>query len=511
MNSTIEYIRKLNQASVTVQTEWLERLQNVDAGSETQLATPEIVLSQNSNIPKFSEGDFSPPVTAVRSDEVSAQGKKNLDECSGTIVTDTNSDALGVTQIDSDFTQYFTTVTESSLNQHIELIEEQIRGSLQQECTRETSLTEPETGLPSSAPTAEVVFSPNQNEIKKPGLEHRQSELDAPAVLADIVRPTIVPLDKTSTSDIVKNDVEFPVQLDSPQERGVQVEQELALPLAEAVEPEQDFECTEQSNEVVQLLADFGNSGGASSDTLTREEMTELFPNLQTYEPVEEKPRETKTLEPSQFCAFPDDKRSERFTYANTQRQQLVDSIVDQIFERFRPGNHATIMLVAANREIDIDSVASRIATCLAVRDTGETVLVDGNLASRQLTALLGMAGKPGISNAFGDNVDIESLICGTDNEALKIISAGNFDVTDDHEDLLHANAVNQKLKSHFDYTIVSGGVAGDPLSDAWSREADGIYLIVDMDESDRAAAVAAVDYYRHLGARIVGCIATRA
>jgi len=511
MNSTIEYIRKLNQASVTVQTEWLERLQNVDAGSETQLATPEIVLSQNSNIPKFSEGDFSPPVTAVRSDEVSAQGKKNLDECSGTIVTDTNSDALGVTQIDSDLTQYFTTVTESSLNQHIELIEEQIRGSLQQECTRETSLTEPETGLPPSAPTAEVVFSPNQNEIKKPGLEHRQSELDAPAVLADIVRPTIVPLDKTSTSDIVKNDVELPVQLDSPHERGVQVEQELALPLAEAVEPEQDFDCTEQSNEVVQLLADFGNSGGASSDTLTREEMTELFPNLQTYEPVEEKPRETKTLEPSQFCAFPDDKRSERFTYANTQRQQLVDSIVDQIFERFRPGNHATIMLVAANREIDIDSVASRIATCLAVRDTGETVLVDGNLASRQLTALLGMAGKPGISNAFGDNVDIESLICGTDNEALKIISAGNFDVTDDHEDLIHANAVNQKLKSHFDYTIVSGGVAGDPLSDAWSREADGIYLIVDMDESDRAAAVAAVDYYRHLGARIVGCIATRA
>ncbi|MDG2015036.1 MAG: hypothetical protein P8J33_16140, partial [Pirellulaceae bacterium] len=478
-----------------------------------QLATPEIVLSQDSNIPKYSDGDFTPPVTAVSRDEIDTPGKSSLEECSGTIVTDTNTDSLGVTQVDSVSAQYFTTVTDSTLSDHIDLIEQKIAASLEQEQIKESQPAEQETELTSAIPTPDSEVNPNYNEIKKPGLDHLETELDAPAVLADIVRPTIVPLEQRPTIEGSKSASDLPVNLDAQAEVFFETEQKVGLPVAEVEAVDQDFECTEQSNEVVQLLADFGNSGGSSSDTLTREEMTELFPNLQTYEPVETSPRgtETSTLEPTQYCAFPDDKRSERFTYGKTPHQPLVDSIVDQIFERFRPGNHSTIMLVAANREIDVDSAASRIATCLAVRDTGNTLLVDGNLASRQLTALLGMMGKPGISNAFGNGVDIESLIYGTDIETLNIISAGNFEVSDDHEDLTHANAVNQNLKSHFDYTIVSGGIAGDPLSDAWSREADGIYLIVDMDESDRAAAVATVDYFRQLGARIVGCIATRA
>lgn len=516
MNSTIEYIRKLNQASVTVQAEWLARLQNVDAGLEARVAVPEIVLTKETAAPKFTSDEITPPVTMVNSN---AQGQgepaQDLPGTHEAIVT-SSIDALSALLQDNEGEPFFRSVTETASPEEWEYV-----GS--DEIVNESVTTD------SVATTSQEIQSPNNREIKapelnapldkapvkSPGLSRLNAELETPAVLADIVRPTIIPTHGNSVTDETVasgSDTDQAVVVDpvTPTENCGS-----DLPMASELEPldtavnlsvEPDDE-----EQLVQLLSDFGLAGGSSNDTLTREEMTELFPNLQTYEPVLDEDDALPLGKEMLQCVFPDDKRGEHFTYEQTKRQALVDSIVDQIFERFQPGHHATIMLVAANREIDVDSAASRIATCLAGRETGETILVDGNLASRQLTALLGATNQPGITDAFGNQSEIQSTICNTDRNELKFIPAGVFEISEDYSDLTATNEVNQKLKSRFDYTIVSGGIAGDPLSDAWSRVADGIYLIVDMDESDRAATVATVDYFRKLGARIVGCIATRA
>ena len=516
MNSTIEYIRKLNQASVKVQTEWLTRLQNVDAGVETRVAIPEIVLTKETPAPKFASDETGLPVTMVNSSS-QERGEKNkaIPGTHETIVT-TAIEGLASLQADSQDETYFRSVTETASPKVWEFVGAD--GQTDNASTTHSVSTTSHAVHPQVNSTIKVPeLDPAIDEVpvKSPVVQRLDAELDTPAVLADIVRPTIMPpsqnkvVDETLPREPLSESCMIGSQV-TPAEKercdDSKVCEDVPLDISKDLEVE-----TGEQEEFVQLLSDFGLSGDSSSETLTREEMTELFPNLQTYEPSASHDQKESGHGEMMLCAFPDDKRGEHFTYEQTKRQALVDAIVDQIFERFQPGHHATIMLMAANREIDIDSAASRIATCLAGRETGETILVDANLASRQLTALLGVTNQPGITDAFEKASEIQTTLCATDRNDLKFIPAGTSDISDDYADLAATNEVNQSLKSRFDYTVVSGGIAGDPLTDAWSRVADGIYLIVDMDESDRAATVATVDYFRKLGARIVGCIATRA
>jgi len=516
MNSTIEYIRKLNQASVTVQTEWLARLQNVDAGLEARVAVPEIVLTKDTAVPKFAVDEISPPITMVKSTSASCENSPKATPGTHQTIVASSVDVSGALESDNAEEPFFRSVTETAsveawefLGAETQLGDFAVTNSIANE-TPEVS-TSPDKAIK----IPELNASTGNDPVKTPELNRLNAELDTPAVLADIVRPTIMPPQKDlgaddSVSTVGKAHMGTVVDPIAPGE-----DDKLDIPMAcelESLKTSDNVNTqADDEEQLVELLSDFGLAGESSNDTLTREEMTELFPNLQTYEPAVAEENTPLIDQEVIQCVFPDDKRGEHFTYEQTKRQGLVDSIVDQIFERFHPGHHATIMLVAANREIDVDSAASRIATCLSGRETGETILVDGNLASRQLTALLGATNQPGITDAFGNEFEIQSTICNTDRNDLKFIPAGVFEIGDDYSDLTAANEVNQRLKSRFDFTIVSGGVAGDPLSDAWSRIADGIYLIVDMDESDRAATVATVDYFRKLGARIVGCIATRA
>ena len=90
------------------------------------------------------------------------------------------------------------------------------------------------------------------------------------------------------------------------------------------------------------------------------------------------------------------------------------------------------------------------------------------------------------------------------------ILPAGRGKLDDATIDLPTASISNSCFKQQFDYTIIGGGCAGDSLTDSWASMVDGVYLLVDVDESDRERTREIVEYFRNIGARIVGCIATR-
>lgn len=524
MNSTIEYIRQLNQSSVHLQADWLERLSHIDVGTDAQVATPEIVLTQRTEITELPYRDPQPPVTQVShqpaaSDMPGTPAEEPevapIQDAATPIMPESNPGDVHVIstlgQMPQEFcasisdTAFATTdgpvlpniITPGSASIEMPILDAGINPI-------------PPLDNPKVEGTASAgVVSPIQDHLPviKP-----EAGLESPAILNDIVRPTIMPLRQRRGTDvidpvsIVENrmapEMPLPVQADHASQAEAVQEDALESNPSAGVAPQ-----------LVEMLSDFGMKGDEiyNTDTLTQDEVSNLVASPAS---GDEETATTESTGPtgdaSRICCFPDDIRAERFHYEKTKRQRLVDSIVDQVVERFPGNTRPVIMLIGATREIDVDSAASRIATCMATRDIGDILLVDGNLESRQLTSVLSLNGRPGITDAFQKNVPVCDVITQTDHPRLKVVGTGTL-ADSSITDLSAATATSGSFKDDFGYTIVSGGIAGDTLTDTWSSVVDGIYLIVDMDQSDRNKTVETVDYFRHLGARIVGCIATRA
>ena len=514
MNSTIEYIRRLNQSSVTLQAEWLERLRDVDAGVDSPVATPEILLSDRSSLPKFSQGEYRTPITQVTSEKSAlASGKADtsqLEQASAAPIATNRPTAA--TQI---------TTAGPSSNQGSGT-PPQLSGKRGAAVTKDASMATPWAAalpptqdVPSSQPVNVQSSISNSHkaagqDLASPSKTAIRTPLENPAVLADILRPTITPVGMTSGVKALHAQNSAP---SSSQSSHVDLERAPKISAPSSPEPQEPPRQT--TRQVIEMMGDFGLAGDAiyTADTLSCEEVCELMSDavcLPGSGPSAESAHHRAPTGEKRIGKFSDDQRRERFRYDHSKRQKLVDSIVDQMVERFVVGSHATIVLVAANREIDIDGAASQIATCLATRRVGQVLLVDGNLKSRQLTSVLGLIGEKGVADAFLGAEEVQNMICRTDNPALHVIGAGTGDVTGQATEKALAAEIHQRLKQDFDYTIVSGGIAGDALADSWSSMADGVYLIVDMDESDRAATISTVEHFRRIGARIVGCIATR-
>jgi Mrp family chromosome partitioning ATPase len=517
MDSIIQYIRQLNQASVNVREEWLDRLRDIDAGADNQVVTPEIVMSRRSGIAQHGEAESALPVTTVESREarLSRQDKGVSPAGDGPASW---SETSAETQADE---------TQPTTASHsIDVVA--ASGT-----TGDTtdSGSGPVTGDPVTTADVELFASvtgePADTDINRPMVPQHGTDrlahapqLDSPAVLADILRPTIMPLRPSTDSRSGNTASRDPLTAsgDAAGDSGQLVE--LPETVSHEVEIPGDFgepgdsiytNDTVDADDLQDPAAASPDSGPDRIDTAVDATCT-VQPNQPQHASLPEGDRPAAATEAAlPVCVFPVDGRAERYIYSVSNRQKLVDSIVDQLQERFPAGSNATVMLVGTNREIDIDSAASRIATCLAGRQVGKILLVDGNLQSRQLTSLVGLTGERGISNAFHENGDVRTLIRQTDQSSLMMIGAGTCDLADRSGKRRFAGATNQVLKEEFDYTIISGGIAGDRLADAWSSVADGVYLIVDMDESDRSDTISTVDYFRKLGARIVGCIATRA
>ena len=625
MNSTIEYIRQLNQASVHLQADWLERLQQVEVGPESAVATPKIVLTSESEIKKFSEGEFTPPVTVVkRASSQETIAHPPTQPIAPPVVRAMNQ-PLGVApEVAESTVDIVSGVQPDTAEVYRSLTGAPTTDSGLDSQTIETQYNTSTPNVASQVPTAPTPADPYAGQIKSP--THTPiANLESPAILNDIVQPTIMPLRQSRGTDVIhpgttdrfnlpnSGPATTPAPAPAPVEpvrkpvapiavaptpvatevapetqpeiepvvhaiKTVQVQKAVEAPTVETpteppapIEPTIADSTTEQPIEKTKLemLTDFGLKGDEvfNTDTLTREQVAGLVAAAQTESlscaaqdagctaesaACESKAAETCDSEEAESCEadapeacdmqtpdtcdiqapeicniqtpetsdaqetetqckFPTDKRAERFSYEKTKRQKLVDSIVDQIVERFPADTKPVIMVIGAHREIDVDSGTSRIATCMAGREIGDILMVDGNLESRQLTSMLALTKQKGISDAFHEDLDATEMLVHTDNPRLKIVGAGTLVGPDAKTVLSAATNTNRSLKERFDYTIVSGGIAGDPLTDQWSKIVDGVYLMVDMDESDRNRTVETVEYFRNLGARIVGCIATRA
>ena len=479
MNSTIEYIRRLNQSSVALKDEWLTRLRHVDAGPDVAVATPEIILTRESSIKGFDERQYETPVTVINQPPAEpathAPSRQPVAEQPAPVSLPETSEPVEINnEIATDHEQPATPT--GSINEASVVVE--VHASAIQTNTDLSDLSSSELGTDIQAP-----------------VEGTRQVLENSTAHEDIVRPAIMPLRREPGTD------ELSAQPSEEEASAAAVESTTTSSLEDVI---QRLEGTSGEAEYRELEAE------ADSDTLHYADDADTFVDDSEAGHSGREATNATRIEPAALAAWPTDRLGQRFIYAQSNKQKLIDSVVDQITGRFPPATCATIMLVGTGREIDVDSAVSRIATCMAGRELGNILLVDGNLPSRQMSSVLGLDQQAGVAELLGETAQLSSILCATDNSRLMILPAGREQVEGENINLQAASISNSYFKQQFDYTIIGGGCAGDSLTDSWASMVDGVYLLVDVDESDRERTREIVDYFRNIGTRIVGCIATR-
>ncbi len=199
-----------------------------------------------------------------------------------------------------------------------------------------------------------------------------------------------------------------------------------------------------------------------------------------------------------------------RFQYSRIKRHRHIDSVVNIIVERYPANDPASIMFVGLNHEIDVDAITAKIAACMSLRELGSILLIDANLSRRSMSREFQLDHHLGVSEIVNRSESWRELVCKTELPRLSVLAAGNSQIT--HRKLEHGkvNRLFSGCKREYQYAVISGGHVGDLFTDVSAGCVDAVYVLVDMNETDRSHAQGAINYLRQLGARVVGCVTTQ-
>ncbi len=191
--------------------------------------------------------------------------------------------------------------------------------------------------------------------------------------------------------------------------------------------------------------------------------------------------------------------------FSPSQLQQfrcLTDNLVGQ-----RPDSSPlALALAAADPRQELAYVASRLALCLAERDAGEVLLIEHDLATRNLANATLISG---LADVATGRVELSQAI---EPAAVRHLSLlGPSVVASPEETPLSEQwrATMKQCKQHFRFIVASvrphcGG------HDPWLASFDGIYLVINLNATAQGSALQTLARLKANGAVVQGCIALR-
>jgi Mrp family chromosome partitioning ATPase len=200
--------------------------------------------------------------------------------------------------------------------------------------------------------------------------------------------------------------------------------------------------------------------------------------------------------------------RAVRRTLGEPHRRQPLADLAARLREDAHKTGSGTLLLVGVGPESSTHETALHLASVLA-DDGGRVLLVDGDLARRQISADLDDLQEPGLSNLGQEGQNPQQLVQPTAVERLSLLPAG----TERFADLESSAGVVARslgvLAAEFDLVLVDGGRVGDPGLPLLARLCDATYLVIQLGAVEAAQAQNALRDLRAGGARVLGCIAT--
>ncbi len=471
MSSMIDYIRQLNRESVHIQDDWLIRLKYCDTAN-VEAAKPEIELASTSNRPHHLKlGESHPRASAhtnasTDSESLPANSEPEL----STEREDTFS--FGGT---IDISQTASDVVIEQYNTDSLIIDEICIGDEIPTIMEETS--NPKQPEPPSEESSPLV-SPSSSGWTDTSLQFQNKLDDADhGVIDDATAHTEQQLLFIATDD----ELEVTDQAAQLQSDADPTLQNLVYDPSALHEPG-----AEENDKIIGIDHLQPIDFVAAADT-----------NLKQSESL---PESTAAINRS----------AKRFDYKATKKHKRIDALANNIVTRFPPTIATTILLVSLDHASDVDATSSKVASCMAMQQLGDIVLVDGNLRDRSLTDHFGHDQRPGMAEIINRKKTVDSLVAQTDNSRLMFLAAGTGGITYrklDSESMIRMIAA---LKKQFRYSIINGGSISEPHANLLAKYVDAVYLMVDMTESDQHFAKDAIDHLHSIGARVAGCVATK-
>jgi Mrp family chromosome partitioning ATPase len=148
-------------------------------------------------------------------------------------------------------------------------------------------------------------------------------------------------------------------------------------------------------------------------------------------------------------------------------------------------------------------------ATLLADKAPGQVLLIDANLARRQLSEALECGKEPGLADLLRGDAPRGEPCRPTAVAKLSFLPAGMSREADLSTAPSHLDQVVQRLAANYSVLLIDGGQTGDPSASAVARLADATYFVVQLGTVETSEAQAALRDFRAAGARVLGCIAT--
>lgn len=200
--------------------------------------------------------------------------------------------------------------------------------------------------------------------------------------------------------------------------------------------------------------------------------------------------------------------RAVRRTLGEPHRRKPLADLAARLRQDASKTGSRTLLLVGIGPDSATHETALHVATLLA-EEGGNVLLVDGDLARRQLSADLDDLQEPGLSNLSREPSDANTLLRPTALQGLAFLPAGTERFANLEESVGDLPRSLGQLAARFDLVLVDGGRSGDPGTAALARLCDATYVVVQLGSVQASQAQQSLRELRAGGARVLGCIAT--
>ena len=191
-------------------------------------------------------------------------------------------------------------------------------------------------------------------------------------------------------------------------------------------------------------------------------------------------------------------------------RQSASDStlrLVQRIFLQRTEESPRMVVFAGIDHGNGCSQIAASVAKTLAGNASGAVCLVEANFRSPSLPAMLGTTNYHGLTDALLEEDPIRSFIKRVCNDSLSLLSSGPLAA--DSPNLLTSERMKARfaeLREEFDFVIVDAPPMtryADAI--ALGLLSDGVVLVLEAENTRRAAALIAVENLRSSKIRILG------
>ena len=250
-------------------------------------------------------------------------------------------------------------------------------------------------------------------------------------------------------------------------------------------------------------------------------------------ETVAAQPRNDIQEQPSDWLSDPTDDKSrddsdstpQRATSAETHQsethQSETSSAIDDrnlsefslnILENFPLGPSCVLLIADVDGDTSSSEVANLLARELAAKHIGRILLIDSHFEKRALTQDLAPASELGIADVISMDRSLDQVLCDSDKPNLDFLPAGTPIMCRRRDQQPKTVAeLTRKLKSDYQFTVISVGSAFDHAAKVWAKHSEATYVTVSMSQSNRTVAKTGVRELQRQGARLMGCVVTDA